>query len=137
MIHTATAADPLFGHLKYDFYQCQRCYRICTSDELSRALGKHGTGSACPCGGMKYSPVNLPWYGLCWPRVWAPAWRRLVGGLRGWRMARAECLACGGSEWQARFRRGSDTTTLECPACHAQHSLLTTDISFADAPETV
>jgi hypothetical protein len=54
----------------YDFYRCGKCGRLVTQPEMQRAVGVGGTGRACPCGSLRYSPINLPWWGLLLPRVW-------------------------------------------------------------------
>ena len=61
---------------RWDFMRCQSCHRLCTKLELERALGRNVTGLACPCGGIKYMPVNLPWWGWILPRVWVFALAR-------------------------------------------------------------
>lgn len=63
----------------FDFLRCQKCGRIVTKLQMQRAIGDGGDGRACPCGSLKYSPANLPWYGWFWPRVWVFACQRLRG----------------------------------------------------------
>src|SRR3990167_390531 len=119
----------------YDFMKCQKCGRLCTKPEMERGLGRHGTGSVCPCGSMKYAPVNPPAWAFLLPRVLAFAGRRFWSGLRGWRTVRVRCQAEACSYvWQAVFRRGTDVATLECPRCHAHESAPVSAMSFADAP---
>lgn len=63
MVSTRAGAD-------FDFYRCERCRRLCTALEMAHALELAGGGVCCPCGGKKYTPVNLPAYGWLLPRVW-------------------------------------------------------------------
>jgi hypothetical protein len=58
----------------YDFYQCTTCRRLTTQPELVAALGQ---ARGCRCGGLKFSPTNLPWSGWLRPRVLRFAWQRL------------------------------------------------------------
>lgn len=60
----------------FDFHQCQRCRRIITKPEM---LTIPANGSPCPCGGVRFSPINLPWWGWLIPRVLAFAWQRIRG----------------------------------------------------------
>jgi hypothetical protein len=62
------------GH-DYDFYRCQRCYRLLTQLEVVAGLQVR-QGRLCPCGAMKISPVNLQLRDMVLPRVWAFAWIR-------------------------------------------------------------
>lgn len=62
---------------EFDFMRCEKCGRIITKPEMQIAIGAEGTGKACPCGGMKYTPIDLPWWGWGLPRVWAFAWQRV------------------------------------------------------------
>lgn len=64
----------------FDFYICTKCQRICTAVEMQKALGINpSVGSPCPCGGHKFSPTNLPWWGWFLPRVWTFAVDRVRG----------------------------------------------------------
>lgn len=62
-----------------DFWKCFKCGRLCTGMEMGEALGPDGTGSACPCGSTRFSPMNLPWWGWLLPRVWKFAVARIRG----------------------------------------------------------
>lgn len=59
----------------YDFYRCQRCYRLLTQLEIVHNL-EHRHGQLCPCGAMKIAPVNLQFKDMVLPRVWRFAWVR-------------------------------------------------------------
>lgn len=64
---------------QFDFYRCigtSGCGRIVTGPEMVAGLS---SGCPCPCGGLKFSPINLPWYGWFIPRVWRFAIQRLRG----------------------------------------------------------
>lgn len=64
----------------YDFMRCEKCGRVVTKPEVLRAIGDGtaaGTGKPCPCGGMKLTPIDLPWWGWLLPRVWVFAWQRI------------------------------------------------------------
>lgn len=53
----------------YDFYRCigaSGCRRIITKPEMTVGFE---TGVPCRCGGLKFSPINLPWYGWFIPRI--------------------------------------------------------------------
>lgn len=63
----------------FDFWKCEKCGRLCTALEMAKALGISPTASCCPCGSLKYSPMNLPTWGWCLPRVWRFAIQRLRG----------------------------------------------------------
>jgi len=52
---------------------------LVTKLEVLAAVGPGGTGQACPCGALKYSPTNLPWWGWFLPRVLVFAVKRLRG----------------------------------------------------------
>ena len=65
--------------VRADFWRCFKCNRLCTGLEMSKALGVGGTGTACTCGAMKYSHVNLPWWGWLLPRVLKFAFLRVIG----------------------------------------------------------
>jgi hypothetical protein len=54
---------------EYEFYKCLRCLRICSQTEMLAAIGQDGAGSACPCGGLKYSPVQVTWRDFYLPQV--------------------------------------------------------------------
>ena len=54
---------------EYEFYRCLRCLRICSQTEMLAAIGQDGSGSACPCGGLKYSPVQVTWRDYHLPQV--------------------------------------------------------------------
>jgi hypothetical protein len=62
-----------------DFWHCEKCGRLCTKLEMDGALGLTPRASACPCGGLKFSPTNLPWWGWVLPRVWIFALHRARG----------------------------------------------------------
>lgn len=62
-----------------DFWRCLKCGRMCTGLEMNRALGIEGTGTACTCGAIRYSPVNFRWYWWLLPRVWKFAYLRVRG----------------------------------------------------------
>ena len=61
----------------YDFMKCEKCGRIVTKPEVLVAIGPGGNGQACPCGSMKFLPMNLPWWGWFLPRVWKFAYHRV------------------------------------------------------------
>lgn len=65
---------------EFDFYRCITshggCGRIITRDEMAAGFE---SGQPCPCGHLKFSPINLPWYGWLFPRVWKFAYFRLRG----------------------------------------------------------
>ena len=54
---------------EYDFYRCEKCRRLCTKLEWDAAMGLHGTGRVCPCGGIKFSPSNVTWRDYVLPQV--------------------------------------------------------------------
>lgn len=54
---------------EFEFYKCLRCLRIVTQTEMRAAIGKTGSGCACPCGGRKYSPVQVTWRDYVLPQV--------------------------------------------------------------------
>jgi len=62
--------------MEFDFMKCQKCGRLCTKLEIDRGLGK---GEICPCGSLKYAPVNLIWWQWMLPRVWWFACLRMRG----------------------------------------------------------
>jgi len=67
----------------YDFYKCLRCAYLLTRQEMEHALASN-TGSPCPCGAFRFTPVNLRWYQVLYPRVLTFAAHRLRElGLRG------------------------------------------------------
>jgi DNA-directed RNA polymerase subunit RPC12/RpoP len=49
------------------FYRCFRCKRLMTRVEEIKAIA---TGVVCGCGAKTYSPTDLRWYELAYPRVW-------------------------------------------------------------------
>lgn len=53
----------------YDFYKCQKCGRIVTALEFAAALGVAGTGQACPCGALRFAPINITWREYRQPQV--------------------------------------------------------------------
>jgi hypothetical protein len=53
----------------YDFYRCNRCFRLITAREMRRALDAGGAVQVCPCGGAKFSPTNPRWFEFLYPRV--------------------------------------------------------------------
>lgn len=63
----------------FDFWKCQKCGRICTKLEMLAATGLEPDDTCCPCGSLKYSPMNLPWWGWVLPRVWRLAGYRVLG----------------------------------------------------------
>jgi hypothetical protein len=74
-----SAAPKVETVLDYDFLTCAKCGRLVTKLEVLAAVGPGGTGQACPCGALKYSPTNLPWWGWFLPRVLVFAVKRLRG----------------------------------------------------------
>lgn len=75
-MYNSAEGRAVIGRVAHDFYRCDRCRRLVTQPEMVRALGPDGTGSACPCGGVKYRPTNLTARERLLPRVWAFAWAR-------------------------------------------------------------
>lgn len=75
----SAAAHEVIGQAAFDFYKCLKCGRVCTQPEMMVALGPGGSGKVCPCGGLRYSPINLPWLAWCLPRVLSFAWKRIRG----------------------------------------------------------
>ena len=73
--HAAT----VLGSVSADFWRCYNCGRLCTTPEMNKALGVGGSGQACPCGSMRYTPSNIPWWGWFLPRVWKFAFLRIRG----------------------------------------------------------
>lgn len=71
-------AHPALGRYSYDFYKCHHCGRLCTLLQMIKALGPNGSGKCCPCGGLKYSPINLCRSDWKLPRVWLFAIYRLL-----------------------------------------------------------
>lgn len=67
MTATLTPLDRLGD--EYEFYKCLRCLRICSQTEMLAAVGAEGSGHACPCGGLKYSPVQVTWRDYAQPQV--------------------------------------------------------------------
>lgn len=65
-----------YSKVGFDFMRCGKCGRLCTKPELERMLDR-GTG-ACPCGALKYYPVNFKRHYLKYPRVWWFAILRLL-----------------------------------------------------------
>ncbi len=61
----------------YDFYKCAKCGRLITHPE---SLDNTAKGSVCPCGGLKFSPINIRWFQYFLPRV---IWFSLLRW-RGW-----------------------------------------------------
>ena len=62
---------------EFDFYRCvgeSGCRRIITAPEMAEGMR---TGAPCPCGGLRFAPSNLPWYGWFLPRVWKFGYLRL------------------------------------------------------------
>jgi len=64
---------------EYDFYRCigrSGCGRVITGPEMKAGIR---TGSVCPCGGLKFSPINIRWYHWFNSRVLKFAYLRLRG----------------------------------------------------------
>jgi hypothetical protein len=64
---------------EYDFMRCGKCGRLMTKPEMQKALGLGSDGRACPCGSLKYLPVNVRWFDWMRPRVLSFAYHRLRG----------------------------------------------------------
>lgn len=62
--------------MTYDFMKCQKCGRLITKPEIDEKLA---SGNICPCGSLKYSPVNILWWQWVFPRVWKFAYLRARG----------------------------------------------------------
>lgn len=126
-------AVPATALCDYDFLQCKRCGRICTKPEVDRALGPLGTGQVCKCGSIKYSPINLPWWGVFLPRVWSFAVNRLVDGRRGWRVTKVLCRQCG-NRWPQYYNVHDSSVVESCPNCKSGHTVFDGDTYWADDP---
>jgi hypothetical protein len=75
---TMTAED--ITRDEFDFYRCEKCHRICTKLEWDAAMGVQGTGRACPCGGVKFSPTDVTWREYAQPQIIRYARLSLSGG---------------------------------------------------------
>lgn len=62
------------GH--FDFYRCLKCNRMITHLEMEDRVP---TGKVCPCGALKYSPINPTWKHFFLPRVWRFSLYRALG----------------------------------------------------------
>ena len=60
----------------FDFYKCLKCGRLVTNLEF---VTKLKFGRVCPCGGLKYTPIDAKWYQFFYPRVIWFAVQRLRG----------------------------------------------------------
>lgn len=86
--------------VQFDFYRCDKCFRLITNPELHRALGVTGTGKPCPCGALKLRPTNMHWWEWVYPRVWSFAATRIreLGAAGLWRNLKADIARWNGEE---------------------------------------
>ncbi len=60
----------------FDFYQCKKCGRLITHIESLRNIPK---GKICPCGSLKFGPIDPKWFQYFLPRVMWFAVQRMRG----------------------------------------------------------